>query len=78
MSNCETNAILARLDRIEAKLAAVESPYLTPVEAAAYLKIAYSTFRKIATKIRRSPQTGNYRREDLDEYANSYRPKRKR
>jgi excisionase family DNA binding protein len=55
-----------------------DSPYLTAKEAAAYLRISYSTFRKCATKIRRMPSTNRYRREDLDEFAASNRPKRKR
>lgn len=54
------------------------TPYFTAKEAAAYLRISYSTFRKKATKIRRQPGTGRYRREDLDEFAASLRPKRKR
>lgn len=56
----------------------VSSPYLTAQEAAAYLNISYSSFRKRATRIRRMPTTGRYRREDLDAYAESLRPKRKR
>lgn len=56
----------------------IESPYLTAKEAAAYLGIAYSTFRKRATQIKRMPQTGRYRREDLDLWASSHRPKRVR
>lgn len=56
----------------------VESPYKTPREAAVYLGIPYSTFRKKAKYIRRVPQTGRYRREDLDEWAEATRPRRKR
>lgn len=56
----------------------IESPYLTAAEAAAYLRIAYSTFRKVATRIRRMPATGRYRREDLDAFAETARPRRKR
>jgi hypothetical protein len=72
--------ILARLERIEAIVSppAPASPHLTAKEAAAYLRISYSTFRKKATKIRRQPGTGRYRIEDLDEFASSLRPKRKR
>jgi hypothetical protein len=55
-----------------------DTPYLTSKEAAAYLRLSYSTFRKRATKIKRMPSTGRYRREDLDAYAESIRPKRKR
>jgi hypothetical protein len=54
------------------------SPYFTAKEAAAYLRISYSTFRKKATRIRRQPGTGRYHRSDLDEFAASLRPKRKR
>ena len=72
--------IIARLDRIEAIVnpPAPATPHLTAKEAAAYLRISYSTFRKKATKIRRQPGTGRYRIEDLDEFAASLRPKRKR
>ncbi len=72
--------ILARLERIEAIIhpPAPATPHLTAKEAAAYLRISYSTFRKKATKIRRQPGTGRYRIEDLDEFAASLRPKRKR
>lgn len=55
-----------------------DTPYMTSKEAAAYLRLAYSTFRKRATKIKRMPGTGRYRREDLDAYAESARPRRKR
>jgi hypothetical protein len=54
------------------------SPYLTAKEAAAYLRISYSTFRKKATKIKRQPGTGRYRREDLDMFAASLRPRKTR
>ncbi len=72
--------ILVRLSRIEAALTppAPATPHLTAREAAAYLRISYSTFRKKATKIKRQPGTRRYRREDLDEFAASLRPKRKR
>ncbi len=72
--------ILMRLERIEAALplTASPSPHLTAKEAAAYLRISYSTFRKKATKIRRQPGTGRYRREDLDAFASSLRAKKKR
>jgi hypothetical protein len=56
----------------------VASPYLTARQAAAYLGIAYGTFRNKATRIRKMPQTGRYRREDLDAFAEATRPKRKR
>ena len=46
----------------------IESPYLTPKEAASYLNIAYGTFRNWAKDIRRQ-RTGRYRREDLDAFA---------
>lgn len=52
--------------------------HLTAREAADYLRISYSTFRKKATKIRRQPGTGRYRVEDLDDFAASLRPRRKR
>lgn len=45
------------------------SPYLTAKEAAAYLRIAYSTFRKKAKRIKRQPGTGRYRVEDLEAFA---------
>jgi hypothetical protein len=54
------------------------SPYLTAREAAAYLNIAYSTFRGRARLIRRAPQTGRYTREALDEYAAKANPRRLR
>lgn len=73
-------SIVARLDRIEASLAnpLPVSSHLTAKQAAAYLRISYSTFRKKATKIRRQPGTGRYQVEDLNEFAASLRPKRKR
>jgi hypothetical protein len=55
-----------------------DSPYLNSRQAAEYLGISYSTFRKKAVRIRRQPGTGRYRREDLDEFASSLRSKRKR
>jgi hypothetical protein len=72
--------ILSRLEKIESKLkpSATATPHLTAKEAAAYLRISYSTFRKKATRIRRQPGTGRYRIEDLNEFAASQRPKRKR
>jgi hypothetical protein len=72
--------ILSRLDKIEAVLnpSSTHSPHLTTKEAAAYLRISYSTFRKKATKIRRQPGTGRYRVEDLDEFAASLRSRKKR
>lgn len=54
------------------------SPYLSAREAASYLRIAYSTFRKRATRIKRTPQTLKYTREDLDEYARSLKPRKNR
>jgi len=73
-------SILLRLEQIEATLNSPTpaTPHLTAKEAAAYLRISYSTFRKKATKIRRQPGTRSYRREDLDEFATSLRPRRKR
>ncbi len=56
----------------------VESPYLNAREAAAYLNIAYSTFRKRRKYIRRVPGTRRFRREDLDAYAESVRPRRQK
>jgi hypothetical protein len=53
---------------------AITSPYLTAREAAAYLRMSYSTFRKRAIFIKRCPQNNKYRREDLDAYAMSTRP----
>lgn len=48
----------------------IPSPYLTAKEAAAYLNVAYGTFRHIATRIRRC-RHGRYHRDDLDAYARS-------
>jgi hypothetical protein len=72
--------ILSRLKKIEAILSPVTpaTPHLTAKEAAEYLRISYSTFRKKATKIRRQPGTGRYRIEDLDEFAASLSPRKKR
>jgi len=56
----------------------ISSPYLTAKESAVYLRISYSTFRKKARFIKVRNQTGRYRKEDLDEYANSVRPRQKR
>ena len=69
--------VLSRLRRIEELLGASPT-HLTAREAAAYLSISYSTFRKKARSIKRQPSTGKYRREDLDEYAASLRPRKKR
>jgi excisionase family DNA binding protein len=52
---------------------ATSSPYLTAKEAAEYLRMSYSTFRKKARLIKMMPGTHKYRREDLDEYAQSNR-----
>jgi len=72
--------ILSRLDKIEKILSPVTSatPHLSAKEAADYLRISYSTFRKKATKIHRQPGTGRYRIEDLDEFAASMKPRKKR
>lgn len=48
--------------------------YLTAKEAAAYLRVSYSYFRKHATTIKRT-RTRRYRPEDLDSWAMS-RPRR--
>ena len=56
----------------------IHSPYLTARQAAVYLGISYSTFRKKAVRIRQQPGIRRYRREDLDEFASSLRSKRKR
>ncbi|VTR94097.1 unnamed protein product [Gemmata massiliana] len=56
----------------------VVSPHLTAEEAASYLGVAYSTFRKKATRIKKQPSTGRYRIEDLDEFAASLKPRKKR
>ncbi len=56
----------------------LRSPYLTARQAAAYLGISYSTFRKKARLIKVMPGTYRYRREDLDEYSRAHRPRRKR
>jgi len=56
----------------------MESPYLTAREAAAYLKVSYSTFRKRARRINRMPGTKRYRPADLDAFALTGKPKLKR
>lgn len=43
------------------------SKYMTPKEAAAYLRISYSKFRKIATRIPRNEHTRRYHVDDLDD-----------
>lgn len=53
------------------------SPYLSAVQAAACLNMSYSTFRKKAYQIRRTPGNRCYTREALDEWANALKPKRK-
>lgn len=56
-----------------------DSEYLSAKEAAVYLNIAYSTFRKRAVTIPRQPQTKRYRRCDLDVWATtSGKPRKKR
>lgn len=67
-----------RAEQTDQPAPVVASPYLTARDAAAYLGIAYSTFRKRACRIRCQPQTGRYRRDDLDAFAASQRPTRKR
>jgi hypothetical protein len=54
------------------------SPYLTAREAAAYLGIAYSTFRARARHVRRVAQTRRYTSEALDEYAHKSKARRVR
>ncbi|MBP3954932.1 hypothetical protein J8F10_06510 [Gemmata sp. G18] len=56
----------------------IASPHLTAEESAGYLGISYSTFRKKAKLVRRQPGTGRYRVEDLDEFAASLKPRKKR
>src|SRR5579872_2217854 len=58
--------IIERLDKLESTLnpSAAATPHLTAKEAAVYLRISYSTFRKKATRIRRQPGTGRYRIEE--------------
>lgn len=56
----------------------VPSPYLTARQAADYLNIPYSSFRKKATRIRRMPGTGRYQVADLDAFAAAGRSRRKR
>lgn len=48
----------------------IESPFLTAVEAARFLNIAYGTFRKVATRIKRC-RHGRYHVDDLLAYARS-------
>ena len=55
-----------------------DSPYLPPPEAAQYLRISDSTFRKVARWIKCQPGNGCYRREDLDAYAQGKKLKEKR
>jgi hypothetical protein len=45
------------------------SPYLTSREAAEFLRISYSTFRKKAKRIKRQPGTGRYKVADLEAFA---------
>jgi excisionase family DNA binding protein len=52
------------------------SVYLTAREASEYLAISYSTFRKKRKFIRRVPGTRRFRREDLDAFAESTKPRR--
>ncbi len=49
-----------------------DSPYLTAKEAAVYLHISYSTFRKLAVHIPRT-RTRRYTRDQLDKWATSRR-----
>lgn len=53
------------------------SPYLTSGQAAAYLNISLSTFYKKRKFIRRARGTRRFRREDLDAFAESAKPRRK-
>lgn len=46
----------------------VPSPYLKSKQAAAYLNMSYSSFRKIATLIRRA-RHGRYHVDDLNAFA---------
>lgn len=52
-------------------------PYYTARQAAAYLGLAYCTFRKRATRITFQAQTGRYHRDDLNAYARSLKPRKK-
>jgi len=65
LSRPERNAVNAIE---EPRVKEIDSPYLTGRQAAAYLNIAYGTFRNYATRIRRT-RFGRYRREDLDKFA---------
>lgn len=56
----------------------MQSDYLTAKQAAVYLNVPYSTFRKRATTIPRCHQTKRYHKTDLDEWAKSRRPRTKR
>ncbi len=56
----------------------VNSPFLTAKEAADYLRLSYSSFRKVAVKVVRQPGTRKYRKEDLDKYAEEYRHRKRR
>lgn len=68
--------ILSKLASITER---VQPPvYLTSKQAAEYLGIPYGTFRHLATRITRMPGIKRYRREDLDSFASTYKPKRKR
>lgn len=72
-------SIVARLERIERALEIdTGSPFLTAREAAKYLRISESTFRKKARLIRQQPGTRRYRKEDLDEFAAGMRSRKRR
>lgn len=75
MSESAPTTTIERPTTTATATATIESPYLTPKEAAAYLKISLSTFRKVARLIKRCPQTRRYTREQLDAYAHSSRPR---
>ena len=57
---------------VEAQPVNADTPYLTSKQAARYLNVPYSTFRKHATQIKRT-RTKRYTRDALDKWAQSRR-----
>jgi Helix-turn-helix domain len=51
----------------------VESPYLSPNEAAKYLRISVAYLRKLGLGVRLSERRVVYKREDLDDWVNTRR-----
>lgn len=60
--------LLKKFELLEARLEKPPESHLTAKQAAAYLGVAYSTFRGWACSIRQQ-KTGRYRKQDLDHFA---------